>query len=120
MKKIENKNGKIELINASDYLQKTILYNTLPYIVSDSENSLARINEYYFALATITSYQNSHLIITTLNIYNEDNSLVVDYFVFKHQLADLSGCFNSRFSGLYACNIVDNKIHKRFKIICFN
>ena len=89
MKKIQNKNGKVELINASDYLKKTILFNTLPYIVSDSENSLARINEYYFALATITSYQNSHLIITTLNIYNDDNSLVVDYFVLPWK--DLQG-----------------------------
>ena len=89
MKKIQNKNGKVELINASDYLKKTILFNTLPYIVSDSENSLARINEYYFALATVTSYQNSHIIITTLNIYNDDNSLVVDYFVLPWK--DLQG-----------------------------
>ena len=75
------KNGTMKLINASTYLDKIILCNTLPYIVSDSENSLAKINDYYFALATITSYQNSYLIITVLNIYNNDNSLVVDYFV---------------------------------------
>ena len=81
IKKLEKKNGTMKLINASTYLDKIILCNTLPYIVSDSENSLAKINDYYFALATITSYQNSYLIITVLNIYNNDNSLVVDYFV---------------------------------------
>ena len=42
-KKLEKKNGQIELIDASTYLSNVILYKTLPYIVSESENSLAKI-----------------------------------------------------------------------------
>ena len=81
IKKLQKKNNdEIELINVSKFYDKEMLYNTLPYIVSDSENSLAKINDYYFALATITSYENSHLLIAILNIYNEDDSIVVNYF----------------------------------------
>ena len=79
-KNLEIKNGKVNLINLSKYLDKEQLYTILPYIVSDSENSFAKINEYYYALATITSYENSHLLITVLNLYNSDNSLVLNYF----------------------------------------
>ena len=81
VKNLKKINGKIELVDASIYLDNIILYKTLPYIVSDSENSLAKINEYYFALATITSYENSNLIIAIFNLYNENDSLVINYFV---------------------------------------
>ena len=81
IKKINVSNGKIELINAFNYLDKIILFSTLPYIVSDIENSISKINENKFALATVTSYQNSNLIITILRLYNNDNSLQIDYFL---------------------------------------
>ena len=80
-KKLEKNNGIIELIDASTYLSNVILYKALPYIVSESENSLAKINDYYIALATITSYENSNLIITVINLFNDDNSIVINYFV---------------------------------------
>ena len=80
---INNKNNNdtvnIELINASKFYDKMILFNSIPYILSDSENSLAKINEHYFALAVMTFYENKHLLIALMKIYNNYNSISVKY-----------------------------------------
>ena len=80
---INNKNNNdtvnIELINASKFYDKIILFNSIPYILSDSENSLAKINEHYFALAVMTFYENKHLLIALMKIYNNYNSISVKY-----------------------------------------
>ena len=80
LKKLVVNENSTELIDASPHIGKEKLYNSLPYILSDSENSLALINEYYFALATITSYQSRHLLIILFNIFNEDNTINANYF----------------------------------------
>jgi len=81
LKKLNLKeDGSVELENASSYINKEKIYNSLPYIISDSENSLAAINEYYFALASVTSYESRHLLITVFNIFNDDNTINANYF----------------------------------------
>ena len=80
LKKLTVTNGVVNLENVSSFLPADKLYNTLPYIISDSENSLTMINEYYFALVSITSYESSHLLITILNIFNDDNTIYANYF----------------------------------------
>ena len=80
----ENKNinniVKLELIDVSTFYGKETLFNSIPYILSDSENSLAKINDYYFALATMTYYEPNHLFIALMNIYNNYNTILVNYF----------------------------------------
>ena len=56
LKKLVENNGDVELVNVSSYLNNEKLYKSIPHMISDSENSLAIINKYYFALASITSY----------------------------------------------------------------
>ena len=68
------------LISISTFYDTETLFNNLNYILSDSENSLAIINEHNFALATITVYDNTHLLIAMMNIHNNDNSIEVKYF----------------------------------------
>ena len=70
----------LELINVSTFIGKETLFNSMQYILSDTENSLAKINDHYFALATMTSYENNHLLIAIMNIHNNDNSIMVNYF----------------------------------------
>ena len=80
LKKLILNNGEIELVNLSSFINKEKLYNSLPYMISDSENSLAIINKYYFALSSITSYENRHLLIILFNIFNDDNTITENYY----------------------------------------
>ena len=75
-----NSDLEINLINISTFYGSEVLFSSLPYILSDSENSLAKINSHYFALATLASYENNHLLIAIMNNYNDDNSILVNYF----------------------------------------
>ena len=80
LKNLITKNGEVELVDLSEFISKEKIYNSLPYFISDSENALAIINEYYFALASITSYENKHLLITIFNILNDGNTMYTNYF----------------------------------------
>ena len=78
----KNYNNDMELVDLSAYLsnEQIRIYNNIPYFISDSENSLTMINENYFALASLTSYENRHLLIALFNIYNDDNTIYVHYY----------------------------------------
>jgi len=83
LKQLTKTNGEIVLNNINSFLTKDIVWKNIPYTFSDSENSLAIFNEYYFALASLTestSNTNRHLIITLFNIFNDDKTIHTHYF----------------------------------------
>ena len=73
--------NNMELVDLSSYLsnEQIRIYDNIPYFISDSENSLSIINENYFALASLTSYDR-HLLIVLFNIYNDDNTIYTHYY----------------------------------------
>ena len=80
LKKLINKNETLELKDLSEFYDKIKIYENLPYIISDSENSLAKINDNSFALSSLTVYDMSRLLIALFNIYNNDNSIEIKYY----------------------------------------
>jgi hypothetical protein len=54
LKKLVVNNGEYNLENVTSYLTKDIVMKNIPYKMSDTENSLAIFNEYYFALSSFT------------------------------------------------------------------
>ena len=80
LKKLNINNNVVNLEDISSYLSAEKLYTSLPYKISDTENSLTIINDHYFALASLTLYENSHLLITLLNLFNDDKTIYANYF----------------------------------------
>ena len=80
LKKLTFSNGIRNLENMSPSFSSNTLYNTLPYYISDSENSLAIINDHFFALASITAYENRHLLIVLLKVINDEKTIYVSYY----------------------------------------
>ena len=72
-------NGEYNLENVSSYLTKDIVMKNIPYKMSDTENSLAIFNAYYFALASFTD-DKKHLIISLFNIFGDDKIIHTHYF----------------------------------------
>ena len=84
LKKLIVSNGQVYLDKLNSYLIKDIVFENIPYTFSDTENSLAIFNDYYFALASITEsneYINKNLVISLFNIFNDDKSIHTHYFV---------------------------------------
>ena len=69
----------VALNNLNSYLKRDTVYGNLDYSFSDKENSLAIFNEYYFGLSTFT-LDKKHLIVSLLNIFNEDKTIDTHYF----------------------------------------
>ena len=80
LKKLVVNNDDVSLEDISSYLSSETLYNTLPYFISEIDNSLVIINDHYFALASITSYESRHLLIALLNVINDAKTIYARYF----------------------------------------
>ena len=79
LKKLIVNNGEYNLENVTSYLIKDIAMKNIPYKISDTENSLAIFNDYYFALSSFTD-DKKHLIISLFNIFNDDKTIHTHYF----------------------------------------
>ena len=77
LKKLDN---TLNLVDISLEMKSGILFEDMPYIFSDTEHSFTIINEHYFALASITTFNNRHLIISLFNIFNTEKTTRVHYF----------------------------------------
>ena len=74
------------LNNLNSYLKRDVVYGALDYSFSDTDNSLAIFNEYYYGLASLAKDRN-HLVISLFNIFNDDKTIDTHYF--EIALADL-------------------------------
>ena len=83
LKKLTVSNKVPSLNQINSYLKKDKVYGNLNYKFSDTENSLAIFNDYYFALSSFTETtktSNRHLIVTLFNIFNDDKTIDTHYF----------------------------------------
>ena len=80
LKKLVINNGDIDLVNFSSYIDKEKIYYSLPYFISDSENSISIMNVHSFALASITYYESSHLLITVFKLLENDDIINAYYY----------------------------------------
>ena len=80
LKKLIKYNNTLQLIDILAIKDNEHLYNNISYSLSDSENSLTRINEEYFALATLTIDEKNHLLLALMKLYNNDTSISIKYY----------------------------------------
>ena len=75
----ENNDDNIELNDFLSLLEIN-LYNEINYLISEIENSLAKINEELLVLASLTKNENKHLLLALMEIYNNYKNIKVKYF----------------------------------------
>ena len=86
LKKLIASSKSVSLVNLNNYLKRDIVFGNVRFIFSDTENSLAIFNSYYFGLSSFTN-DKRHLFVALLNIFNDDKTIDTHYF--KVPLMDL-------------------------------
>ena len=78
VKQLENKS----LDNLYFEITRHVLFTdlNLGYYFSDTENSFTILNDYYYVFVSLTTYENRHLIISLINLFNRDRTIRIRYF----------------------------------------
>ena len=85
LKKLTVKSSQVTLSNLNIYLIRDIVFKTMNYKFSPTENGLAIFNEYYFGVTSLAWEQElgigpQHLVVALANIFNDDKTIDTHYF----------------------------------------
>ena len=82
LKKLTVKSSQVTLSNLNNYLIRDTFFKNMQYQFSDTENSLAIFNAYYFGITSLAYLDNNsqYLIVALANIFNDDKTIDTHYF----------------------------------------
>ena len=80
LKQLSVKSSLVTLSNLNTYLSRDVLFPSLSYQFSDTENSLAIFNSYYYGISSLTTGDKQHLVVALANIFNDDKTIDTHYF----------------------------------------
>jgi hypothetical protein len=81
LKRLTVRSSTVTLSNLNSYLTRDIVFKNMQLQFSETENSLAIFNSYYFGVTSLAMKDNQqYLIVALANIFNDDKTIDTHYF----------------------------------------